>query len=297
MASLWEPVCGVYTSTASFLPCLGGLENFDNSSFIITVVGALAGAFAGAWAAQRIAATKKQQEELLKEIRSANSAMLLGQAIFNVGMGSKMEGSLPLKAAYDEEVKIFKENPGNFHDKLKGPVNLEKVTCATMPMSALYPLVLTEISSSAGAVRALLQLKIAVDGHLKALDHRNGLIDIFIKKDFPEGFTFEAMYFGETRKGLTHTGYSDSIRDIYTTTDDILFYSKKLCEYLHQHAVELGRKYKKLSKNKVTIGRLVIDSSLDPNLIPGDELYTKWLAGYQADQKVPAARWWHLRRE
>jgi hypothetical protein len=297
MASLWEPVCGVYSSTASVLPCLVWLENFGNSSFFTTVFGALAGASAGAWAAQRIAARNKLQEELLKEIRSTNSALLLGQAIFNVGLGSKVEGALPLKTAYDEEVQIFKENTDDFHDKLKGPVNLEKITCATMPISALHPLVLTEISSSAGAVRALLHLKIAIDSHLEALAHRNGIIDIFINNRIPKGLRFEDMYFGEPRNGVTHREYADSIRDIYKSADDILFYSKKMCEHLHHHATELSGKYKKLSKNKVIIGKLVIDSNINPSLIPGDESYAKWLAGYQPVQSAAAAPWWHLRRK
>lgn len=281
MANLWEPVCGLYSSTASFFPCLGWLDHLGGSSLFTTVVGALAGAYAGAWAAQRIAAKNKLQEELLREIRSTNSALLLGQAIFNVGLSIKVHGALPLKTAYEEEVKILKENPEDFIEKLKGPLNLEKITCATMPISALYPLVLTEISSSVGAVRALLHLKIAIDSHLEALANRNGIIDLFINKTFPKGLRFEDMYFGEPCDGITHRGYPDSIRDIYTTADDIIFFSKKLCESLHLHAMELRGRYRRLSKNKVTISKLVIDPNIDPSLIPGDESYSKWAAGHQ----------------
>lgn len=297
MASLWEPVCGVYSSSASFLPCLGWLENFGNSSFFTTVFGALAGAFAGAWAAQRIAAKNKLQEEMLKEIRSTNSAILLGQAVFNVGFGSKLGGSLPLKTAYDEEVQIFKENPADFPNILKRQVNLAKITCASTPISELYSLILTEVSSSTGAVRALLHLKMAIDGHLEAHAHRNGLIDIFERKTIPEGLTFADMYFGETRDGVAHRAYADSIRDIYQTADDMLFYSKKMCDYLHQHAIELRKRYKKVSRNKVTVARLIISSDIDPSLIPGDESYAAWLTGYQPAQNVSNTHWWHLRRK
>ncbi|AZD78736.1 hypothetical protein [Pseudomonas chlororaphis] len=295
MSNLWEPVSGVYWSTVPFLPSLGWLKSLGNSSFFTTVFGALAGAFAGAWAAQRIAARNKLQDELLKEIRSVNSAILLGQAIFNIALAIKVDGALPLKTAYDEEVKIFKENANDFQGKFKGELNLEKIRCATMPISALHPLVLTEISSSAGAVRALLHLKIAIDGHLEAHVSRNDLIDGFIRKEFPRGLKFEDLYFGQERDGVTHRAYADSIRDIYKTADDILFYSQKMCEYLHLHAVGLRLKYKKVSKEKIIIGKLIIDSRVDPNLIPREESYAEWLAGYQPYQNATEAPWWHLR--
>ncbi|WP_148053537.1 hypothetical protein [Pseudomonas brassicacearum] len=297
MENLWEPVCGLYSSTASLFPCLGWLNNFGNSSLFTTLFGALAGAYAGAWAAQRIAAKSKLQEELLREIRSTNSALLLAQAIFNIGLSSKVHSALPLKTAYEEEVKIFKENPEDFTEKLKGPVNLERVTCATMPISALHPLVLTEISSSVGAVRALLHLKIAVDSHLDALANRNGIIELFINKTLPRGLKFEDMYFGEPREGVTHRGYPDSIRDIYTTADDIIFFSKKLCESLHLHAMELRDRYRRVSKNRVTISKLVIDPNIDPSLIPGDDSYSKWVAGYQPTHTKVTVPWWRRWRK
>ena len=42
--------------------------------FLIAVAGSLAGAFAGAWGAQRIAERGKNRKELLEEIRNTNAA-------------------------------------------------------------------------------------------------------------------------------------------------------------------------------------------------------------------------------
>lgn len=289
MANLWEPVCGVYSSTASVLPCLGWLTELGNSSFFTTVFGALAGAFTGAWAAQRIAVRSRRQEELIKEIRSTNSAMLLGQAILNISISSKIECALPLKEAFDEAYRSFKQNTDNTK-----ALNLNKYTCVSMPIDALSSLMLTEISASSEAFRAFLYVQISINSYITTLARRNELVDIFRSEIGPSHPEFHTIYFGETHNGITNKAYRDSIEQIYDQCDDLIFYSNKMCLYLGEHAIHLKGEYEKLAKSKVAVARIEL-KSVKPGLIPSDESYAHWLAAHRPFKKSAQVRWWHFR--
>lgn len=73
------------------------------------MVGALAGAYFGAWAAQRNAASSKLRDELLSEIRSANRGIFLGLSILNVALSMKRQLISPLKVSYDEDLERLKQ--------------------------------------------------------------------------------------------------------------------------------------------------------------------------------------------
>ncbi|WP_282347973.1 hypothetical protein [Pseudomonas sp. PS01301] len=294
MTNLWEPVCGVYSSNGSFLPCIGWLVDLGNSSFFTTVFGALAGAFAGAWAAQRIATRSKLREELIKEIRSTNSALLLGQVIFNVAVTTKIEWSRTLQENFDEELEIFKKHGDDFVKHLSRPLNLETIKCAPMPIDQLSHLVLTEISSSTAAMRAFVQLQISTHSYAHAHGQRNALIKRFQDGDFQKPLRFEDMYFGETYKKITNTEYKDSLRSINKFNDDTIFYCLKMCESLYDHAAELKKRYKEITNAKITIQKLIVSPDLDPDVIPKDELYAGFLAGHINLQSPVAPPWWRL---
>lgn len=295
MAGLWEPVCGVYSSTYSVLPCLDSLIDFSNSSFFTTAFGALAGAFAGAWAAQRIAVKNKLQDEISKEVRSTNSALLLGQAIFNIAISSKQNCSLPLKKGFDEDLAVFKKYGDEFGKNLTRPINLEGFSSPVMPIQELSSLVLTEISSSTKAVRALIHLQMAIDRYHNAQSKRNNLITVFQSETFPKPLRFQDMYFGESYKGITNTTYRDNITSISSSVDDMIFYCSKMCDYLYEHAVQLKDQYKEITKTKIQINKIGYSQSLDLSLIPKDELYTEWLAGHRTVNIPLRKRWWRLR--
>lgn len=294
MAGLWEPVCGVYSSTYSVLPCLQSLIDFGNSSFFTTAFGALAGAFAGAWAAQRIAVKNKLQDEISKEVRSTNSALLLGQAIFNIAIACKRDCSLPLKKGFSEDLEVFSKYGDEFGQNLNRPINLEGYTISVMPIQELSSLVLTEISSSTKAVRALIHLQMAIDRYHKAQSQRHDLIRVFQSETFPKSLRFQDMYFGETYKGITDTSYRNNIESIGTSTDDMIFYCSKMCDYLYEHVVELKDQYRKITKTTIKINKLGYSPSFDLSLIPKDELYAEWLAGHKTVKNPLRKRWWQL---
>jgi len=59
------------------------IKEFFNSVFFTAIAGSLAGAFAGAYGAQRIAERAKYRDQLLKEMRDTNAAIMVAFGVFN----------------------------------------------------------------------------------------------------------------------------------------------------------------------------------------------------------------------
>src|SRR5690349_16473622 len=77
------------------------LKAFANSAFTTSLVGALAGAFAGARAAQVIAERSKLRDEISKQIRDTNAAMVVSFTIANSVLALKKQHVAELKTSYD----------------------------------------------------------------------------------------------------------------------------------------------------------------------------------------------------
>jgi len=73
------------------------VKDFFNSVFFTAIAGSLAGAFAGALAARRMADKTRNREELLKEIRATNAAIMLAFGICNYHLSIKKQHIKSLK--------------------------------------------------------------------------------------------------------------------------------------------------------------------------------------------------------
>jgi hypothetical protein len=78
-----------------------GAEGFFNSVFFTAIAGSLAGAFGGAYAAQRIAEKSRDKNEVLKEIRNTNAAIIVAFSICNTLISAKKQHVRALKAGFD----------------------------------------------------------------------------------------------------------------------------------------------------------------------------------------------------
>jgi hypothetical protein len=78
-------------------------KDFLNSNFFTAIAGACAGAFAGAYGAQRIVARGKEREELLAEIRNTNAATVVALGICNTFLAIKKQHVNRLKETFDKQ--------------------------------------------------------------------------------------------------------------------------------------------------------------------------------------------------
>ena len=88
------------------------LELFEqgiNSPAFIAIVGAFAGAWAGAAAAQKIAEKIKGRDDLIKEMRVTNSAIVVCSAVCDSVIALKRQHVKALKEEYDVKKNEFAE--------------------------------------------------------------------------------------------------------------------------------------------------------------------------------------------
>lgn len=292
MADLWEPVNGVYTASASWLPNLQLLEKWGSSPLLIAVVGGLLGAGFGAWAAGWIAKRSKQHDALTTEIRGTNLAMLLAQQAFNLALALKISAVKPLKDAYAKARREYEDTANG--RRVSEPQNLQKISPINPPVDELRTATLEKLTLEGPAIRAALAVIETVHHLNRTLTMRNELVDTLLHDQLPRGMAFEHIYFGIEKDGHCHEGYSDAMRDMGRFTDDLLFFSYTLCQELDKHGVELRARSKKLIRGEVSILRFRLADDVAEGMIPDAEAYKLWLARLQTE--ASSKKWWQFWR-
>lgn len=290
-------IASVYAELSTLAPPLWeNIKGFANSSFTTS----LAGAFAGAIAAQRISEKGKYREELVKEFHQTNAVLSLAAAAASLALALKKQHIKALSDSYDDDLKKFEE----YKAKIRGgqiPPNtpfelypnllyLEEIS---PPIATIQDIVLSRLSSVGRTISAVTALADAVKNLNSALSKRNELLSAFKNHQFPKGADFEHMYLGlpyaETHKNQEYGG---AIKGISLYTDDMIFFSIKLCEDLRDHGEILKKRYKsRLRGIPPRITTVNFEKPRQAGLVPKDEDYKDWLSGFVSVQET-VPKWW-----
>lgn len=131
-----------------------------------------------------------------------------------------------------------------------------------------------------------LALTAAIAGSLSNLDEalskRNELIAEFKSLQGAERERIPAIYLGTTLPdGNVSTEYPDSIVGAYKYVDDIIFFSKLLCEDLHKHGIRLKNAHeRKYGKGKQKVTKADFSLAEERGLLPDEAEYSDWLRGF-----------------
>jgi hypothetical protein len=277
-------------------PLWESIKGFANSAFTTS----LAGAFAGAIAAQRIAEKGKFREELVKEFHHTNAVIVLAMAAASVALALKKQHIKALKDSYDEDQRNFlahKEKILSSQIAANTPLtlnpNLLYLQEISPPIATIQEIVLSRLSTVGRAISAVTALADAVANLNGALSKRNELLEVFKNKQFPEGATFEHMYLG-LRYGERHTNqeYGGSVQAVSLYTDDVIFFCIKLCEDLRDHGEILNKRYKsRLRGDPPGISTFDFEMARQDGWLPQDEDYEKWLSGFSSAPRKARNRW------
>lgn len=281
MEQIWESAGGVFWRSAPLLPSLNFLSDFGWFSFFMTLAATLAGAYAGAWAAQRNNEKSKNIEFLKNEIQVSNRGIMLALSVSNVAMAIKKQYIKDLKEQYDNELKRLDEHKNKRpppSEPFQAILMLHQLQTMNTPIEALQNVVMDQ--SSDKALRAITSLTESIELLNNAIGRRNDLIDNFKAGTIPTGYSLEAMYFGLTVNGNTNKEYGSSVNGIYLYCNDAIFFSIKLCEYLHEHALKAASKYKDISGNKTSVCQFDISAAIAQGLLPDDPAHNKWEEGF-----------------
>lgn len=302
MTELWEPVNGVFTASASWLPSLD--FSVDYWSLFTTVIGALAGAWLGAWAAQRIAARHKLRDELQKEMRSTNAGIMLSHTITNLSYALKKQHIKKLKDNYDRDCLLFdlyKQGKANGAEKelFKISPNLDRLEEVAPPISALQTIVMGQISTTGRAIASVIALADAIGNLNDTLRGRNNLLEKVKEDKLPQGAKIEHFYFGiPYAEGKANIEYGCYVQALWLYTNDIIFFSIKLSEDLREHGLHVVKKHKKNFRGDAPkVSDFDLSKAEQEGLLPKDEEYESWLSGFPVSpQKESISRWHRLKK-
>lgn len=98
----------------------------------------------------------------------------------------------------------------------------------------------------------------------------------------PNHELYTCLYLGLEYNGNVNTFYSDSVYMLKLSTDNMIFFSYKLCEDLQEYGNTLLAKYKDKHRGDVpSIHRLDFSMAIKAGLIPKEDEYQEWLQGFE----------------
>ncbi|GAB5341248.1 hypothetical protein [Pseudomonas fluorescens] len=293
-------IATIYAELSPFLlPLWENIKGFANSSFTTS----LAGAFAGAFAAQRIAEKGKFREELVKEFHHTSAVISLVATAASLALALKKQHVKALKDSYDDDLKRLEEHTQKILGREIAPdtpfeisPNLLYLQGISPAVATIQDIVLSRLSAVGRTIPAATALANSVENLNGAISKRNELLNAFKNGQFPEGASFRHMYFGlPYGERQTNQEYGGSVEAIYLYTNDIIFFSIKLCEDLRDHGEILKKRYKsRLRGSPPRISTVDFEKARQIGLVPKDEDYEPWLSGFVSLQEACPKRWQRL---
>ena len=259
-------------------------KEFFNSVFFTAIAGSLAGAFAGAYGAQRIAEKAKYREQLLKEIRGTNTAIMLAFGISNSLLSLKKQHTKTLKESFDSQKTALldhkqKRESGliskdtEFHFK----ADLQTLSLPPLPVDILQTQAFEKLSIEGRPISLVTTLSQTVHSLDTALSMRNQQIEIYKKNN---GVT-PAEYFGLPIDGQINEIYPSLVNAIFQYTDDGIFFSHLLCQDMIEHGNRVVESFNKaFKKGAPAVSKIDFSKAEEFGIMPNPENYTDWCAAF-----------------
>lgn len=267
-----------------------------NSSFGSALLGALGGAIAGAWIAQRIGENAKVRQDLIAEIRGTNATIALAFAVWNVAVNLKKQHIKPLHDDWMQQRENLRSffrarNAGDIAKDVvfNFPANVIALAVPYLPVDSLQshlfdkltltgrPLVLaTAIVQAATSLRDAIVKRNELAQQLKGL---NGA---------PE---FVNHYFGvPDADGNINAEYAHTVEGMYRCTDDVIYFCELLCEDVRKHGDNLLGKLdpKRALRNRPRIMKPDFEQIRKEGLAPDEAKYASWRENFREQDSVKA---------
>lgn len=268
------------------------VKAFFNSVFFTAIAGSLAGAFAGAYGAQRIAEKGKNRDELLKEIRNTNAAIMVVFGVCNSLLSVKKQHVKSLKETFESQKAALldfqnKRQLGQIsrEKKFEFKADLQTLSLPKLPIDILQTQVFEKLSLMGRPLGLATTLSQTVHSLSTSLEKRNQLIESYKLVNPPFS---AALYFGLENDGQINQDYPSVIDAIYNQTDDGIFFSQLLCKDLVEHGDQIAAKFKKkYGKGAPTISHPDFAKAEELGLLPEEKNYSDWLTMFQKKKSAP----------
>lgn len=258
-----------------------GTWTFLNTQFALTLIGTFSAAFAGAYGASAIIEGNKRRDDLLRELRITNAAIMVSFEICNSFLSMKKQWVRDLGANYHQ----LKSNFDDFRDKRRNgripkdqPFVFEAdfitLNPMVMPSEILVKQVFEDITSPARAYTLTNTLIRTMDSLNQSILERNRLIREWKEKKQVSNNELAIFYFGlPDGSGHVDSSYPNSIQAICSLTDDCIFFSQLLCTDLVEHGDKIRKRLGKLGPR---VNRPNFSNAVELGLMPSDDNYKDW---------------------
>lgn len=259
---------------------------FANTTFFAATFGAMAGAYFGAWAAQRIARSNQQSEQFLDQIRATNTAISLSYGVFNRFLSFKDQIIRPI-------VKDF-ENVAKLHDEYKvrrelgedarfeGEASMLHIKIPSVPTEYISEIVFGKITAPTRTVVMLSEMAEALADMHRMVEMRDSIILKYEQNQYLTDQQRMELYLGLVDEhGNSDDRFPNAIYGISDLTDHCIYYSYSICEDLRKYGVELA---KQVGKKAPSIVQIILSEELvERNLMPDMEQYQGWNDSFATD--------------
>ena len=256
-----------------------------NSQFFSSLMGALFGALAGATAAHRIAQKSKEKENLLEQLRSTNSALMSSYMICNAYLLLKDQQVKDLYLTFSKKREEYEKI---ISGEAKSPTfeyqaDFIRVVLPKIPLNILNEQVYRKLNLNGRPVAATAQIDNTIASLESVIDTRDFVIQSFRESPEMDAEMKANLYFGfPLPGGATNTEYADALRGIATYVDDVIFFSKLLCDDLAEHGQKTRlRLQEKYGEEPPKVNKVDLSGAEDKGLIPDLEQYSEWIEGYK----------------
>ena len=258
-----------------------------NSPFVLSLLGAAAGACVGAVVATRLVARRQRRDELLAEIRSTNVATTVALSICHKVLSLKRMHVLPLTtrfaadlAAWNEFVRQRRtgERQGNVPPAIS--IDARVVPSLTFPIVTLQRLLFDRISLSGRSLALMTTLSETAAWLTNANAKRNELVEQIRRLTDANGVA--QLYFGAPpAAGVANQAYPDAVRAVGNHTDELIYFSSTLATDLAAHAQQLREAWGEAfgRRHLPEITTVDFTAARQNGLMPDDGKFAEWLAG------------------
>jgi hypothetical protein len=259
-----------------------------DSNFSIALVSGFVGAYAGAAAAQRVIERSKRRDDLTKEMRNTNAAIIVAFSMCNAALALKKQHVKPMhelfhktKAELEEFLqarasgRIQGTTPYNFTADLRMFPSLE------VPLDSLKELVYHRVAAYGRAVALVSVIEQTLVGIRNSILRRDQFVQRVQGGAIPDEHLVN-YYFGRPLPGgSTNQEYPDLVDAIYSYVDDIVFFTALLCSDLMQHGKLVRQEFvEDFGKGAPKISEPDFSGPREKGLMPSDDNYRDWLNAF-----------------
>lgn len=253
-------------------------QDFTYFEIVKAFIPPLAGALAGALAAQGIAARNKVRDEQIKELRFIGVTTAIAFGVTEAFIGVKKSNVKPMFDHWDGDRRRREESvrnaPSGVQPAFEFDADFRTLTPVKAPVDQLRALMFGNISLDARAVHLMSALDRCIDQHANVIAENNRLVAQF-ERDNLNPADLAARLFGLRVGTRVDDRYPSTIRALYSSTDDCIMFSKLLGETLTEHGKRLAAKLpKRLRGNYEAFD---FSAAEREGLMPNPEDFCTWL--------------------